>query len=251
MKTQTDIVVIGGGIAGCSTIYHLTREGIADCMLLERDELTSGTTWHSAAQVTNFGPNQTMIGLKTHSINLYKELADDPDYPINYHHATGGLRLAATQDHVDGYRHFISQAKGMGLDFEFLDAQECKRRHPLITTDNLAGALWDPLDGDIDPAQLCQALARRARKAGAEIQRSNAVTGLTQRPDQNWTVHTEKGDIDCAKIVNAGTESYIIEVTGTESKVDALINMLRPLGIKKLTRSGILALYRELDDSHR
>jgi len=75
MKTQTDVVVIGGGIAGCSTIYHLTQEGITDCMLLERDELTSGTTWHSAAQVTNFGGNQTMVGLKTHSINLYKELA--------------------------------------------------------------------------------------------------------------------------------------------------------------------------------
>lgn len=161
MKTQTDVVVIGGGIAGCSTIYHLTQEGITDCMLLERDELTSGTTWHSAAQVTNFGGNQTMVGLKTHSIKLYKELADDPEYPINYHHATGGLRLATTQDHLDGYNHFLSMAKGMGVDFELIDPEESKRRHPIITTDGLLGSLWDPLDGDIDPAQLCQALARR------------------------------------------------------------------------------------------
>lgn len=204
MKTQARVVVIGGGIGGCSLIYHLTREGISDCILVERDELTSGTTWHSAAQVTNFGPNQTMLGLKSHSIKLYKELADDPDYPINYHHGTGGLRLASTPDHLDGYHHFISQAKGMGVDFELLDPEECRRRHPLITTDNLLGALWDPLDGDIDPAQLCQALARRARKGGAEIQRFNPVTGLTRKADGEWIVHTEKGNIHCEIVVNAG-----------------------------------------------
>lgn len=204
MKTHTEVVVIGGGIGGCSTLYHLTQEGMTDCVLVERDELTSGTTWHSAAQVTNFGGNQTMVGLKTHSINLYKEMADDPDYPINYHHGTGGLRLASTQDHMDGYAHFLSMAKGMGVEWEILDPQECKRRHPLITTDNLMGALWDPLDGDIDPAQLCQALARRARKAGAEVYRFTPVTNLTQKPDHSWVVHTEKGDIHCEKVVNAG-----------------------------------------------
>lgn len=204
MKTQTQVVVIGGGIAGCSTIYHLTQEGITDCVLIERDELTSGTTWHSAAQVTNFGGNQTMVGLKTHSINLYKELAEDPDYPINYHHATGGIRLASTQDHMDGYHHFASMAKGMGVDFEVIDAEECARRHPLITKDNLFGGLWDPMDGDIDPAQLCQALARRARRAGAEIYRFTPVTDLTQKPDGTWIVHTEKGDIHCQTVVNAG-----------------------------------------------
>lgn len=204
MKTHTQVVVIGGGIAGCSTLYHLTQEGITDCMLVERDELTSGTTWHSAAQVTNFGGTQTMVGLKSHSIRLYRELADDPDYPINYHHGTGGLRLASTQDHVDGYHHFISQAKGMGVDFEFIDADECKRRNPLIATHNLLGALWDPHDGDIDPAQLCQALARRARKAGAVVSRFNPVTGLTHKPDGTWCVHTHEGDIHCETIVNAG-----------------------------------------------
>ena len=122
MISNARVVVIGGGIAGCSTLYHLTQEGWSDVVLLERDELTSGTTWHSAAQVTNFGGVQTMVGLKTHSIKLYKELADDPDYPINYHHATGGIRLASTQDHLDGYRHFQSLAKGMGVDFDILDA---------------------------------------------------------------------------------------------------------------------------------
>ncbi|EAQ24885.1 GcvT family protein [Roseovarius sp. 217] len=203
MKSRTKVVVIGGGIAGCSTLYHLTQEGWTDVVLVERNELTSGTTWHSAAQVTNFGGTQTMVGLKTHSINLYKKLSEDPEYPINYHHADGGIRLANTPAQMQGYRHFTSMARGMGVEFEVIDAEECARRHPLISTTNLLGGLWDPLDGDIDPAQLCQALAYHARKAGAEVYRETPVTALTQHKDDTWTVHTEKGDIDCDIVVNA------------------------------------------------
>ncbi len=204
MKTQARAVVIGGGVAGCSALYHLTREGWSDVVLLERDELTSGTTWHSAGQVTNFGALQTMVGLKSHSIRLYKELAEDPENPINYHHADGGLRLASSEAHLDGYRHFQSLAKGMGVAFEIFDAEECARRHPLITTEGLAGALWDPLDGDIDPAQLCQALARRARRAGAEVHRHTPVMGLSQKPNGEWIVRTPEGEIVAEHIVNAG-----------------------------------------------
>jgi dimethylglycine dehydrogenase len=204
MRDQVRVVVIGGGIAGCSALYHLTQEGWTDVMLIERDELTSGTTWHSAAQVTNFGMNQTMVGLKTHSINLYKELRDDPEYPVGYNYGDGGIRLANTEAQMNGYRHFTSMAAGMDVEFEVLDAAECARRHPLISTDNLLGGLWDPTDGHIDPAQLCQALARRARLAGAEVNRHTPVTGLTQHADDTWTVHTEKGDVKCETVVNAG-----------------------------------------------
>ncbi len=203
MKSQTRAVVIGGGIAGCSALYHLTQEGWTDVVLVERDELTSGTTWHSAAQVTNFGMNQTMVGLKSHSINLYQELAKDPDYPITYHHADGGIRLANTEAQMEGYRHFASMARGMNVHFEVIDAEECARRHPLISTENLLGGLWDPLDGDIDPAQLCQALARRARNAGAEVYRNTPVVALTQHQDDSWTVHTAHGDIGCEVVINA------------------------------------------------
>ncbi|AAV97203.1 FAD-dependent oxidoreductase (plasmid) [Ruegeria pomeroyi DSS-3] len=203
MKSRTRVVVIGGGIAGCSTLYHLTQEGWTDVVLVERNELTSGTTWHSAAQVTNFGMNQTMVGLKSHSIALYKALAENPEYPINYHHGDGGIRLANTPEQMQGYRHFTSMARGMDVHFEVIDAQECARRHPLISTENLLGGLWDPLDGDIDPAQLCQALAYHARKAGAEVYRNTPVTALTQHKDDTWTVHTENGDIDCDIVVNA------------------------------------------------
>ena len=203
MKSRTKVVVIGGGIAGCSTLYHLTQEGWSDVVLIERDELTSGTTWHSAAQVTNFGMNQTMVGLKTHSISLYKKLRDDPEYPVGYHHGDGGIRLANTEAQMQGYRHFASMARGMGVEFEILDAAECARRHPLISTDNLLGGLWDGEDGDIDPAQLCQALAFHARKAGAEVYRQTSVTGLRQHADDTWTVETDKGDIDADIVVNA------------------------------------------------
>ncbi|MGJ5619604.1 GcvT family protein [Sulfitobacter sp. MF3-043] len=204
MKSRTKVVVIGGGIAGCSTLYHLTQEGWSDVALVERDELTSGTTWHSAAQVTNFGMTQTMVGLKSHSIALYKKLRDDPEYPVGYHHGDGGIRLANTEAQMQGYRHFASMARGMGVEYQVIDAEECARRHPLISTDNLLGGLWDGEDGDIDPAQLCQALAFHARKAGAEVYRNTPVTGLTQHKDDTWTVHTEHGDIDCDIVVNAG-----------------------------------------------
>ncbi|WP_371155513.1 FAD-dependent oxidoreductase [Jannaschia sp. 2305UL9-9] len=204
MRDQARVVIIGGGIAGCSALYHLTQEGWTDVMLIERDELTSGTTWHSAAQVTNFGMTQTMVGLKSHSIKLYQELRDDPEYPVGYNHGDGGIRLANTEAQMDGYRHFASMAAGMGVEFEVLDAEECARRHPLISTDNLLGGLWDGSDGHIDPAQLCQALARRARLAGAEVNRHTPVTGLTQHADATWTVHTEKGDVKCEIVVNAG-----------------------------------------------
>ena len=150
MRAHARVVVIGGGIGGCSTLYHLTREGWTDVMLVERDELTSGSTWHAAAQVTNFGAVQTMVGLKSHSIRLYRELAEDSEFPFGYH-ITGGTRLAHSEEHIDGYRHFVSMARGMGVEFEVLDAAETCRRHPLLTEAGLKGCLWDPLDGYIDP----------------------------------------------------------------------------------------------------
>jgi len=202
IKTHARVVVIGGGIAGASTLFHLTQEGWSDVVLVERDELTSGSTWHAAAQVTQFGGNQTMVGLKRHSINLYRELAADPDFPINYH-ITGGMRLAYTHEQVDTYNHYVGMAGGMGVEMEFIDAAEAGRRHPLMKTDGLLGAWWDPLDGDIDPAQLVFALARRARKAGAEVYRFNPVENISRKSSGEFIVHTEKADITCEMVVNA------------------------------------------------
>ncbi len=202
MKTQARVVVIGGGVGGCSTLYHLTQQGWSDVVLVERDELTSGSTWHAAGQVTQFGMVQTMVGLKRYSTQLYAKLAADPEHPINYH-ITGGLRLAHTDDHIDGYKHFIAMAKGMGVDFELMPPEEMKRRHPLMEVDGLKGALWDPLDGDIDPSQLTQGLARAARKAGAEITRFNPVRAIERTDGGEWRVKTKEGDILCEIVVNA------------------------------------------------
>ena len=202
MKSHARVVVIGGGIAGCSTLYHLTREGWTDIVLVERDELTSGSTWHAAAQVTQFGGNQTMVALKRHSIDLYRELAADPENPISYH-ITGGMRLAHTRDQVDTYRHLVGMAGGMGVETEFIDADEAGRRHPLMNTQGLLGAWWDPLDGDIDPAGITFALARKAREAGAEVYRFNPVENITRKPGGEFIVHTKNGDITCEKVVNA------------------------------------------------
>jgi dimethylglycine dehydrogenase len=202
IKSHARVVVIGGGIAGCSTLYHLTREGWNDVVLVERDELTSGSTWHAAAQVTQFGGNQTLVALKRHSIDLYRELAGDPENPVSYH-ITGGMRLAHTPAQVDTYHHFVGMAGGMGVEMEFIDADEVGKRHPLINTEGLLGAWWDPLDGDIDPAGITFALARRARAAGAEVYRFNPVESITRKPGGEFIVHTKNGDITCEKVVNA------------------------------------------------
>lgn len=226
MKTHARVVVIGGGIAGCSTLYHLTQEGWSDVVLIERDELTSGSTWHAAAQVTNFGALQTMVGLKSHSIRLYQELADDPEFPFSYH-ITGGTRLAHNQDHIDGYQHFISMAKGMGVDFAVLDAAETCRRHPLLTQEGLRGCLWDPLDGYIDPNGVTQALARRARQAGAKVYRFNPVEAISALPTGEWRVHTAKGDISCEYLVNASgyRANEVGQMLGVEHPVVSMEHM--------------------------
>ena len=221
MKSQARVVVIGGGIGGCSALYHLTQEGWTDIVLVERDELTSGTTWHSAAQCPNLAFNQLLILLRSYTIDLYKELADDPDYPINYHHAVGGMRLITDRDNVDACQHIISVAKGVGVELDWISPAEALIRNPLLRGDDLLGALWDPLDGDIDPAQLCQALARRSRKAGAEIYRHNPVTGMTQKANSEWIVHTSKGDIEC--------EHVVVAAGYRANEVGALMNIRYPV----------------------
>lgn len=203
MKSHARVVVIGGGIGGLSALYHLTKEGWTDVVLLERNELTSGTTWHSAAQCPSVAFNQLLLLLRDYTIELYKDLADDPAYPINYHHATGGMRLLTNQTHVDEVYHIMSVAKGLGLEFDLLDAAEAKRRNPLLDTNGVLAALWDEKDGDIDPAQLCQALAARSRKAGATIYRNTPVTELSQKSSGEWLVKTDNGAITAEHIVVA------------------------------------------------
>ncbi len=200
--SRARVVVIGGGVGGASTFYHLTTHGWKDVVLIERDEWASGTTWHSAGQVTQFGTVQTMVGLKKYSCELYAKLAADPDRPITYRSHDGGIRLGYDQQDLDGYSHFVGMAKGMGVDFQVISPSEMAEAHPLLDVTGLTCGLWDPVDGDIDPTGLVMGLVHAGRNNGGQAYRFTDCAGLTQTAT-GWIVHTNQGDIECESIVNA------------------------------------------------
>jgi len=202
MTEHARVVVIGGGVVGCSCLYHLAALGVKDALLLERDELTSGSTWHAAGNLPTFSTSWSILKLQKYSAALYRTLAASSENPINYH-LTGSVRLAHGRNRMDEFHHVKSMAKANGLDYEILSPSELKNRYPLIETHDLQGALWDPLDGDIDPSQLTQALAREARLLGATIRRHTRVTALAQKPNGEWLVTTDKGEITAEIVVNA------------------------------------------------
>ena len=202
MKNHAQVVVIGGGSVGCSALYHLTQLGVTDVVLLERDELTAGSTWHAAGNCPNFSTSWNLIKLQRHSTRLYAELAARVGYEINYH-VTGSVRLAHTAERVDEFRHVVSQARAQGIEFEMMSPAEIGLRHPFLTTDGILAGLYDPHDGDIDPAQMTQALAKGARDAGAEIQRKTRVTAIARTPSGEWRVETNRGVITAQSVINA------------------------------------------------
>ena len=200
--TTARVVIIGGGVVGVSTLYHLAKMGWTDCVLLEKNELTAGSTWHAAGNCPNFAPNWAVMNMQRYSLEMYRTLADDVGYPMNYH-VTGALRLGHTKERKQEFQRVAGQAQAMGLPLEMIGIDEVKNYNPFIETHDLSAVLWDPYDGDIDPAQLTQALAKGARDLGARIERFCPATGVTQKENGEWIVHTDKGDITCEKVVNA------------------------------------------------
>ena len=200
--TKARVVIIGGGVVGASSLYHLAKKGWTDCVLLEKNELTAGSTWHAAGNVPTFSTSWAIMNMQRYSTELYARLGDEVDYPMNYHQ-TGSIRLAHSKERMQEFERAKSMGIQQGMDLEILDLDEIKERYPFIETHDLAGALYDPNDGDIDPAQLTQALAKGARDMGAKILRFTPATGVTQKEDDTWIVHTEKGDIECDYVVNA------------------------------------------------
>jgi len=223
LPSRAGVVVIGGGVGGASVFYHLTEYGRRDVVLVERDELASGSTWHAAGQVTQFGAVQTMVGLKKYSVELYTRLAADPEAPITYRRDDGGIRLGYDQSDLDGYRHFVGMAKGMGVDFEVLGPSEMAEAHPLLDVTGLTCGLWDPVDGDIDPTGLVNGLCKAGRGNGGQVFRHTEVIGLEPIPD-GWLVRTNKGDIECESFVNAGgyRVHQIGKFYGLESAVSSM-----------------------------
>ncbi len=200
--TKARVVIIGGGVVGCSSLYHLAKKGWTDCVLLEKNELTAGSTWHAAGNVPTFSTSWSIMNMQRYSTELYSGLAEEVDYPMNYHQS-GSIRLAHTEERMQEFERAMSMGRYQGIEMEMWTPEEAKERYPFLETHDLAGVLWDPSDGDIDPAQVTQALAKGARDMGQKIIRFCPATGVTQHDDGTWTVHTEKGDIDCDYVVNA------------------------------------------------
>lgn len=198
--TTARVVIIGGGVVGTSTLYHLAKAGYKDCVLLEKNELTAGSTWHAAGNCPNFSGSWAVMNMQRDSLELYRTLGKDVDYPMNYH-VTGSVRLAHTKERMQEFERVAGMGRYQGLEMGILTPAELKEYHPFMETHDLAGGMWDPLDGDIDPAQLTQALAKGARDAGGHIERFCSVTGIDRDGDE-WIVKTEKGDIRCEKVVN-------------------------------------------------
>jgi len=201
ISNQARVVVIGGGIIGCSVLYHLAKKGWKDVVLIERSELTAGSTWHAAASMHRAHGNPNIARLQAYSQHLYKSLEAETGQSCGIHEV-GGVYLASSQDRLDELKIQHARARYMGFDFEMLDLADIRRLNPLVNTDGLFGGMYDPLDGHVDPAGVPQALAIGARQEGAIIHRQTAVSGLQQLKDGSWNVQTSKGEIRTEFIVN-------------------------------------------------
>ena len=202
MKNQARVVVIGGGVVGVSTLYHLAKKGWTDVMLVERRELTCGSTWHAAGLLPLFNMSYSVGQIHKYSVELYRTLEEETGQNVGLR-LVGNIRLAMNRDRMDEYRQYAGVARTIGVDVDFLTPDEVKEIWPLCTTDGLVGALRHPGDGYVQPADLTQALATGARNRGAEIHRNTAVTAISRTVGGEWCVHTDKGDIVCEHVVSA------------------------------------------------
>ena len=196
------VVIIGGGAVGASCLYHLAKAGWTDCLLLEKNELTAGSTWHAAGNVPTFSSSWSIMNMQRYSAQLYRGLGAEVDYPMNYH-VTGSLRLGHTAERLLEFKRVVGMGRYQGMDLDILAPDQIRDRYPFLETHDLTGALYDPYDGDIDPAQLTQALAKGARAMGARIERFCPVTAA-RREGGEWVLTTPKGDVRCEIVVNAG-----------------------------------------------
>ncbi|MEE9376387.1 MAG: FAD-dependent oxidoreductase [Rhizobiaceae bacterium] len=195
------VVIIGGGVVGVSCLYHLAKAGWRDCVLLEKNELTAGSTWHAAGNVPTFSSSWAVMNMQRYSAELYRGLAEEVSYPMNYH-VTGSLRLAHSSERMQEFARVQSMGRHQGMDIELLGVDDLKSRYPFLEIHDLEGGLFDPYDGDIDPAQLTQALAKGARDLGAKIVRFCPATGVRRENDE-WVIETVEGEINCEFVVNA------------------------------------------------
>jgi dimethylglycine dehydrogenase len=188
---------------GVGLIYHLAAEGWTDVVLVEKGELTSGSTWHAAGLCTNFIADYNMAKIHKYAVDLYPTLEHETGQYVSWH-GSGSVRLAVNQDQVDWFRHVKAMSAGLGFTMELVDPAKIKQLNPFITLDGVLVGAWTPDDGHVDPAGVCNALAKGARDLGATIVRHNPVVDVKQLPGGEWRVFTQQGEITCEHVVNAG-----------------------------------------------
>ncbi|MEC8037378.1 MAG: FAD-dependent oxidoreductase [Pseudomonadota bacterium] len=203
LPTHAKVVIIGGGVVGCSILFHLAKFGWKDAVLLERDELTSGSSWHAAGQIHTISSDPNISRLQSYTIGLYKEIEELSGQSVGLH-MTGGFYLASNKTWYDYLKRERSKARYMGLQQEFISLQEVAERHPLIDPKHYLAALWDDQDGDLDPSGTTYAFAKAARHYGAQYFTHTPATATTQRADGTWDVTTPNGTINAEYIVNCG-----------------------------------------------
>jgi dimethylglycine dehydrogenase len=191
-KSEARVAIVGGGVVGVSILYWLTRLGWTDVVLLERAELASGSTWHAAGNVTSFHGLYDLTRIQSYSMELYDRLNEETDGTVG-RHRLGCLFLAHHPGQLDEYRMQVGRSRALGLGYELLTPEEACALHPLMVSDGLIGALYDPNYGHVDPTGLTNALANAAKEAGAGIVRGAPVTELRQRKNGSWDIDTPKG----------------------------------------------------------
>jgi dimethylglycine dehydrogenase len=202
MRTHARAVVIGGGVVGVSTLYHLAKKGWIDSVLVERKELTSGSTWHAAGLLPLFNLSYSVGQIHKYSVALYQTLEKETGLDPGLRQVSN-VRLARTRDRMDEYNYYAGVAETIGVKVKFLTPSEVKDIWPLCNVEGIVGAIQHPEDGYIQPADLTQSLARGARERGAEINRHTTVTAIERLPSGEWKVSTDKGDITCEHVVSA------------------------------------------------
>ena len=203
LPSHAKVVVIGGGVVGCSILFHLAKFGWKDVVLLERDELTSGSSWHAAGQIHTISSDPNISRLQSYTIDLYREIEETSGHSVGLH-ITGGFYAASTKEWYDYLKRERSKARYMGLNQEFISPKELAERHPLIDPKHYHAALWDDQDGDLDPSGATYAFAKAARVHGAQYFTHCGVTAISQRADGSWDLTTPKGQINAEQIVNCG-----------------------------------------------
>ena len=201
MENKARVVVVGGGVVGVSTLYHLARKGWTDCCLIERKELTSGSTWHAAGLLPLFNMSYSVGQIHKYSVKFYKELEKETGVSVGFSDVSN-IRLAKTKDRWDEYMYYAGVAETLGIPLNILTPEQVKEIWPLCNTEGLLGAIQHPDDGYIQPADLTQALAKGARDMGARIERYTTVEAIEQFDDGTWIVKTDKGDITCEHVVS-------------------------------------------------